>query len=73
MVELMKVFDPYHIGKGWTAYADHWLSAAKVSAGLAWTSFIAMVHAFIPFFMTDFVGLYVKKLHHDLNLCKCKK
>ena len=69
----MKIFDPHHIDKGWKAYAAHWLRAAKLSVGLLGASFISLIHAFIPFFLTDFISLYVKHLHRDLNLCKCKK
>jgi hypothetical protein len=69
----MKVFDRHHIDKGWASYADHWLRASKLSVGLLGASVISLIHACIPFFLTDFISLYVKKLHHDLNLCKCKK
>lgn len=69
----MRVFDSDHINKGWKAYADHWLRAAILSAGLLGASVIALTHAFLPFFLSDFVSLYVKKMHHDLNLCKCKR
>ena len=62
----MKVFDPYHIDKGWKAYADHWLKAMRLAVILAGTAFIAMVHAFVPVFLVDTVSLVVNRLYREL-------
>jgi hypothetical protein len=72
-VAKLKIFDPYHIDPGWRPWWAHFKQSAWLSVGLLWTSFISLVHALCPFFMTDFVSLYIKKLHHDLGVYDCKE
>ena len=74
--EQLKVFDSTHIhvfGNGRRAYFRHLFAAVKYAVIFAGTAIIMIVHAFLPFFLVNVGSLVVKRLHHMMNLCKCKK
>ena len=62
----MKVFDPFHIDKGWKAYADHWLRTMRYAVLLLGTACIGVVHAFVPVFLVDVLGLSVNRIYREL-------
>jgi hypothetical protein len=62
----MKVFDSNHIGKGWSAYCDHWKRAMRLALLLLGTACVGIVHAFLPFFLVDVVSLSVNRLYREL-------
>ena len=62
----MKIFDPYHIEKGWSAYFDHWKRAIRLALLLLGTACVGIVHAFLPFFLVDVVSLSVNRLYREL-------
>lgn len=73
MTEELKVFDSKHIAYGKKAYFAHLLDALRYSLILAGTAAIVFVHAFVPFFLVNVGSLSVKRLHNEMNLCKCEK
>jgi len=73
VIEDLKVFDSKHIGYGKKAYFAHLFEGLRYSAIFAGTALIVFVHAFVPFFLVNVGSLSVKRLHHMMNLCKCKK
>jgi len=62
----MKVFEANHIPKGWNSYFRHWKRAMRFSMLLLGTALVAIVHAFVPFFLTNTVSLSVNRLHREL-------
>lgn len=62
----MKVFEANHIPKGWNSYFRHWKRAMRFSMLLLGTALVAIVHAFIPSFLTNTVSLSVNRLYREL-------
>ena len=66
----MKVFDYTH-AKG--NYFNHLKRAAKISGLFIGGGFIGLVHAICPWFLTDFLTLFNKRMSVILSipLCEC--
>jgi len=66
----MKVFDHTH-AKG--NYFNHLKRAAKISGLFIGGGFLGLVHAICPWFLTNFLTLFTKRINFILSipLCAC--
>ncbi|MGB1617891.1 MAG: hypothetical protein ACPHOJ_02545 [Litorivicinaceae bacterium] len=67
----MKVFDSKHIAKG--QWPSHFLRAGFISGLFICSGLIGLVHAILPFFLTDFLSLANKRIAKELEqrMCEC--
>ena len=69
----LRVFDAHHIQYGKKAYFGHLRDALRYALILIGTGLIVCVHALLPFFLVNLGSLSVKRLHNEMNLCKCER
>tara|TARA_Y100000593_G_scaffold36294_1_gene70681 strand:+ start:918 stop:1124 length:207 start_codon:yes stop_codon:yes gene_type:complete len=67
----MKVFDSKHISKG--QWLSHFITASKISLLMICSGLIGLVHALVPFFLTDFLSLANARIAKELEqrMCEC--
>jgi len=67
----MTVFDINHIAKG--QWLPHFLKASKISILMICSGLIGLIHAILPFFLTDFLSLANKRIAKELEqrFCEC--
>ena len=61
----MKVFDSKHIAK--RQWLSHFFRASKISLIMICSGAIGLVHALVPFFLTDFLTLSVERIRKMLS------